>query len=641
MDVINAHQDQCVLPADSYQTLSAKNVVKLRKETLLHEATTFLGSLGALTRSTIKALQETFCRLGHRPSQSMWAALVDVASTLEAMANEACPPLYYLSSLDPGVGKTQTVIHFIKVLMASQDHRGVGVLMCVSRLDEVRTILGELDLAKEMVAVFTSDKDLNALGTSHIRSARVLLTTQQMVEARTRNKPLSDVDQFHHHGRPRQVRIWDETILPGQTITLGRYDIASLLNPLTGVSPALVSDLEALFTDLRDVESGSIYPVPDFAGKHEVDLPAVLEVLQGGNHGDQAVAESLWFLSGKAASVCRDGVRGSTVLSYRETLPADLPPVLVLDASGRVRGTYPEWEAGRRNLVRLREAPKSYDNLTVNVWPIGGGKSAFRRNGNKLVDGIATTINSKPGEPWLVVHHKFIPTMVDIEKGVRELLAVDQQQVHFITWGNHHATNAFSHIPNVILAGTLFYRQSTYEALGRLSAGKPPEDGLYSEDAVARVREGENSHLILQALCRGSVRRCQGPVCAPCEAYIIASPRSGIRRELAHMFPGCHVKQWRPVPIALVGKVKEAVAFISAWFDAQPEGFLRFSSVRKALGIMDSANFKQNIRRHPDFQQAIADMGVVEDGGSTYLTGFRKLTAAWFGFEDESERCCQ
>jgi hypothetical protein len=43
----------------------------------------------------------------------MWAALTELASVLEAMAEGRCPPKLFLSSLDPGVGKTQTVTHFI------------------------------------------------------------------------------------------------------------------------------------------------------------------------------------------------------------------------------------------------------------------------------------------------------------------------------------------------------------------------------------------------------------------------------------------------------------------------------------------------------------------------------------------------
>jgi hypothetical protein len=45
------------------------------------------------------------------------------------------------------------------------------------------------------------------------------------------------------------------------------------------------------------------------------------------------------LLSGKTVSVRRDGAYGNTMLDYRETLPQGLAPLVVLDASGRVRST--------------------------------------------------------------------------------------------------------------------------------------------------------------------------------------------------------------------------------------------------------------------------------------------------------------
>ncbi len=97
---------------------------------------------------------------------------------------------------------------------------------------------------------------------------------------------------------------------------------------------------------------------------------------------------------------------GNTALGYRGHLPADFFPVLILDASGRVRTTYRFWERDRGGLVMLPSATKRYDNLTIHVWNKAGGKSAFRSNAGDLVEGIAATINSKPGEEWLVILHK-------------------------------------------------------------------------------------------------------------------------------------------------------------------------------------------------------------------------------------------
>ena len=71
---------------------------------------------GALTKKTLSDLRSTFAQYGHQPSEAMWAALRALLQTLEGMANGNLERLAHLSPLDPGVGKTETVRHFIKIL---------------------------------------------------------------------------------------------------------------------------------------------------------------------------------------------------------------------------------------------------------------------------------------------------------------------------------------------------------------------------------------------------------------------------------------------------------------------------------------------------------------------------------------------
>jgi hypothetical protein len=168
-------------------------------------------------------------------------------------------------------------------------------------------------------------------------------------------------------------------------------------------------------------------------------------------------------------------------------------------------------ERERGNLVRLRTAPKRYDPLTVNVWQTGGGKSAFAKDGAKLASGIAKAIDSKPNERWLVVTHRNDNRVGNIEKTVKGLLSeTSEENVTFIQWGSHSATNKYADVPNIILAGTLFYRGSYYEALKRLASGRRTAAGAVTEDELDRTELGEHAHLILQALCRGSVRKSDG-----------------------------------------------------------------------------------------------------------------------------------
>jgi hypothetical protein len=309
--------------------------------------------------------------------------------------------------------------------------------------------------------------------------------------------------------------------------------------------------------------------------------------------------------------VRRDGAYGNTVLDYRETLPEGLAPLVILDASGRVRTTYRQWRENRGGLELLTPASKRYDNLTVHCWQTGGGKSAFRQNGQALLDGIAETINSKPDEDWLVVHHKD-GIGVDFVPELQKRITGNPDRIKLLHWGVHQATNAHASVPNVILAGTLFYRPSYYEALTRLAADKRPAQGAIDVVTERDVEIGEHRHLILQALCRGSVRRCQGDMCAPCNAYIIAATRSGIPEALPVIFPGCRTVRWQPVQKALSGKVKEAAEFVIDWFERNPDDLLRFNVVQRAIRIADAKNFKNDVRRHSDFVEALDNHGIGE-----------------------------
>jgi hypothetical protein len=593
----------------------------------------------SLANETIKNLAQYFATKGHRPSPDMWAALEDLAVTLEAMEKGQAEPKFFLSSLDPGVGKTQTITHFVDALLSQPVlYSHVGIMICVARLSEVQRLIHDMAIPANMLAVVTSNPTLNALGTTEPNKAQVLITTQQMIEKRLQgfafapNKLFSEAKQFFYQGKPRAVRIWDESYLPGQTITLNRDDVAFLFKPMRYSFPKLTDAIEDLFASLRVVEDGTIMQLPNFAGDHEVDLNDILALFDDHRDNDdrklkddqRMAVSSLWFLSGKTVTIRTDGTMGNTVIDYKDTLPDDLAPMVILDASGRVRETYRDIEEGRGTLVRLKSAVKRYDNLTVHLWQTGGGKQAFKTNGGNLIAGIAKTIDTRPAEKWLVVVHRPGNKVGDVEKEVRSLIQGPQENVKFISWGSHMATNEHVDTPNVILAGTLFFRPSYYESLKRLASGRSANQGAVTKEELERTMVGEHAHAILQALCRGAVRRCDGEHCHPCNAYIIGSVRSGIPEALPNIFPGCKVVRWQPIERTLRGHVKTAVETIEAWLSKAKVGdVLPFKTVIKTIG-MAKQDFKKSVRRHHEFVEAIAELGVVEWGKGTYFTAFTR-----------------
>ena len=575
-----------------------------------------------LSDQTMAALRDYFANRSHAPSEAMWTALRAVADTMEAMAEGRCPPLIHLSSLDPGVGKTTTVIFFLRSLLASNAHTDVAALVCVRRKDQIEAIVKEADLDPDDFAVLTADKELNGLGCGSPPKARVLFTTHSMIEKRCeRSGSFGAVAAFHYQGEPRAVRIWDEAILPGQPLTISRDALALLLAPLRGRYPALADQIEDLFTKLKTTKSGTVICLPDLAEVHNVDLNDALERVAERPEQELAV-EVLWFLFGQHVTIRQDGALGNTMLDYKETLPHDIKPLIALDASARVRTVYECWEQGRGGIFRLPTAQKRYDDLNIHVWNRGGGKSGFRKGGDLLVEGIASTILRKPDEQWLIVHHKKESIGRDIEDEVRTVLP-SAARVHFLNWGAHDATNDFAEVPNIILAGTLFLRPSHYEALGRLASALPSSRGRLADATTRQVTVGEHRHLILQALCRGAVRRCVGDGCPPTHAYIIASRKSQIAEELPRIFPGASIRLWRPVRKALTGKVAETVQFLTALLASAPSSLIRFPEVMSHIGWTDHKEFKRRIRHHADFIDALDDAGIEEWGSGKWPKGFR------------------
>ena len=96
------------------------------------------------------------------------------------------------------------------------------MLICVSRLDEIKTLIAEMGLTRPEVGVYTGDDETNVLGSTNPDAARVMFTTQQMVDSRLKDgRRFEDLDVFFFQGRPRELRIRDGlAMLPGLELTL-------------------------------------------------------------------------------------------------------------------------------------------------------------------------------------------------------------------------------------------------------------------------------------------------------------------------------------------------------------------------------------------------------------------------------------
>ena len=561
------------------------------------------------------SLRAFFNTQHHHPSPEHWDALDEVIRTMARMAEGVCDPKVFVAALDPGIGKSSAVLEFAKALMASPGHREVGMIVCVGRISEaVKMATALRGHPSASVAVVTSKDDANALSTVEDPSeAQVLVTTQQRLErAADGGRAFADMTAFHYRGAPRRVRVWDEAWLPGVPVTIASDDIMLLLKPVRRLSSGCADALSAFAASLSGLKDGEVVDVPDFAVSHGVSFHQVLIDLQGGAGGlrddQQRAASALASLCGRTARVRHDGQTGCTVLSYRDTLPPDLAPLLVLDASARVRKTYEFVEGHRGGLVKLPVAVKDYSPLRVHTWDVAGGKSGWGKQGDYLLNGIVGTILERPDERWLVIHHMSGPRVPNIPAQVRRRLKDPRVAVEFLTWGQHMATNLYADFPNVVLAGTLFMKPSYYTALTHLAQGRDVAGGLASGDDIDAITHGEHANVVLQALCRGRVRKSDGAKCLPMNAYVIASKRSGIAGLLTTLFPGCEVMVWREAEKKIPDKLREALEVVRAAMDSGATS-VSTTTIRHAIKV-DRQNLPKLVTNRPEWVPSLAAMGM-------------------------------
>jgi hypothetical protein len=625
-------------------------------------------------------MREKFEERNHRPSARQLVALRQLIRTLEDMATGKAEPKRYLSSADPGLGKTTAISCFVDAMLSHPPQfHDVGVLICLGRIEEVENmveaLVKEAAVPRDVLCVKTSDKalqaKLEALGhPTSPNAAQVLVATQQGLENRVSFRGFRDVSEFHFNGHPRTVCCWDETFLPGNPITLDRLDLLTLPRLFVGRKDGLSKRIEKLASvDLTEAAVDKPFLMPDFATDFDVTASQLLAGMRI-NETSRKLVEALWAVSGCYVSVRKD-LSGGTVVDYQETIPDDFAPLLICDASGRVRDTYNSMERDRGNLVRLPRAYKSYKNLTVHLWDRGGGKGAYADEQTRpvLIEGIAKTLDTKPDQEWLVIHHLEHDKDADgkprktVKDEVEALLQkTPHANVKWLTWGRHMATNAFQDIRNCIIAGPFSYPPSSYEAIKRLASGRRAADGPVTKEEMKETEEGEHQHHILQGGSRIAIRKSDGEGCFKADLYLIASTRTGVPQLIPVIFPGCSVADWQPVRRVLGGHVKAAFEVVEAWLrkidpsisigetevhgsildgaskstgdlyksDRRNLSILKFKTVAKAVGT-STKHFKTHVRSHPDFIHAVSELGVVE-----WKPNNKNATGFWMPFPKEA-----
>jgi len=565
-----------------------------------------------LTEQTL-ALLLAFLERGQEDGiTSPMSPLRSLVQTMEDGLGGLLPDKYFLSALDPGQGKTSAVCHFIKAWKDRGFTSSSSVLIALSRIEEIKTYVQLSGLSKGDFGVLTTDDGANGLGLpSHSHGeARVLFTTQQMIDSRTKGRSFTDASEFHFRGQPRNLRLWDEEFSPDEPTILYQDELSALLGPLRPKFPEFVESLEKLIEAFRTSEPGVL---PSALQASFKSAPSYKDLTDAGvrrlSQANLGTLKALGSIDSTSASLVSDPSYGLILIGSRPRVPRDFAPAIILDASGRVKETYSLWEKHRGNLVRLPAAVNDYSYLEINVWETASGKDTLETEEGraKFLRPIADEINTKSKSRWLIIHKKDNGGELVIPE-LRSLVTANAaERVVGLTWGRHHGTNAFRDFSNVVILGQQTYRETDYLALAHAASGLPV--AAISAEDIARIREGEYKHHLLQALCRGSTRKSRYGFAGHCNVYLITSPRRGLPEILRGMFPGVELRGWQEREVVLSGRIGEAAGLLREAFGNPEVSSIPKQAVRNAMG-MKTQTFSKSVLAKPTFHQFLTGFGL-------------------------------
>ncbi|MFM9847691.1 MAG: hypothetical protein ACKVP3_11090 [Hyphomicrobiaceae bacterium] len=541
-----------------------------------------MGGLGAgpverpgLAARTLRALRETFKGWDHYPTPDHWKGLEEIAGAIEAMAEGRAAPQFLYSSLPTGMGKSSTLLESVRQILASPAHRHVGIVIFVSRLEEIKRMIDELALEQGRFAVEVGKREendeLRVLGRGKFKGSRwiadtdnaqIVFATQQKLTAFATIPGKKDFKQLWPYlGKPRLVRVWDESIMPSKPLILKPDDIKAFADALERLGQAKpANELRDLVKQILDAAHLGArqfaFPMLD----HFVTMTNPVKKL----YEPDEVGDIISRMQGRNVRMFFDPGKGAdgTMLTYRELLPKHLAPMLILDASGHLRVTYRAWSEGRGDLRKLYSPGKSYRNLTIHHWDRGAGKASMRNNDKRseLVGGAVKAIRSLPKrDRVLLVTHKPGKDYDDIVAEIKdefERSGGDVERIEAVTWGRHTATNVFKDIRHAIVIGMHQYPDVVNEAYWRATAAVPADHDV-DPKKIEQLRLGEIAHHLFQAAGRTAIRTCvDGDVPEGCSLWVVFAAyghKAIPKGTLTRCFPGARGMAWRPQPAALVG----------------------------------------------------------------------------------------
>ena len=596
-------------------------------------------SLAEIAHTALIAL---FNQVGHQPSAEQWEAILDLLDHLEFAANRSLDLACYISAIPAGSGKSASLAAFARALLDSPHYPGTGMLITCNRVAEVRDMAAALATHRDKLCVIVGRDHADVLamgGHTEANGAQLVISTQAALkESLKAARTFDRAHRFHYRGARRDVVAWDEAICFDRPVVLDADTVIGLSKAMRSQSPEAATVLKEWAVTLDRTDTGQC-DVPDFEALG-IDFRRLEE--DASDRDDLAThARALSVISGGTGWVLRENIGASSVISHVPELPASLMPLIVTDASAAVGVHHAGYVqmARTRRVVRLKEARKSYRNMTLRIVPTAASRSTYKdkasTKGKELIEMAVRYVRSVAPDDVLIVSYKAWMTMRGVEERTiraaidARLTDAERARVRHLTYGNHTATNQHRNVRRVLLMGLNFIPKAASYAASGAALNKPmrttdPTDHP-TEVQVEDMRVGMLRDATLQALLRGNARMGVDGDCGTMEAVIPQVRQTGLRdADYGGMFPGVLIVQDHALMPAkpLKGRLKSLSDIVARRLEAG-EREMTNPSLCAELG-MERKNFAKLVKA-PEWQAWVAAMGFNPGPLKGRVMGLRKV----------------
>lgn len=518
-------------------------------------------------------------------------------------------PAIHVISADAGTGKTKELQDRLREWKA-YGFPGDGAIIFGRTLEEIDPIVAGAGLDHADYAVFTSDEKYKIYGAGRGAANRVpaLFVTQVMARKMMLIAGgFEAVAEFRYHGRVRALRAWDEGFAAAVGAVFELVDLHSLPSAFKALPRADRDMLWALVQNCAEPVAGLAIDIPLSI------IDTVDRVLKGNLKVAEAAKrtlEALGKLAGSRAYLRGNDEAGWKFLGSGQSLPADIMPLIVLDASARLTSRYKQLPAHGMNVVELEPALLEYDRVVVHWCNLPAGKTALRNAAQRgvIYGTMAALVNSKAAEDFLIVIAKDAcgggDGPVTMPKELHALLT-DPDRVRVTSWGRHIGTNEYRDIPNIIIVSAYNYGDDGYDALALAASGR--RDGIVSKEERREEAASAFMHNVYQAVCRSRVRQREGASAGAANVYLITKDSEQRREQIMRAFPGCSIDVWMPATPIKETKHDLVLRTLFAILDRQEA--VSFKHLTAECGGTGDSYLTKVVKK-PAFKDAIARMGI-------------------------------